>query len=295
MVNTTVFLVVNASGMTNDGVLLGSVGTGAVVVPGSLRLEAGLNQTLHLYQSSDSNQLPGNAITTNQTTSVPDIRMVIAFRVTEQAGDLTLTLYDYDTSNPQTLLYQGGEFARAAHANVTHLQIGAAGVHIHELRVYPASLETNDVAAVMTQLQSKWPVPVPKRDLTWAWYDFADPTRMSSDATGASLGVNHNDNVRFVEDRSGNGRNMSNIIRHAYYVDGSHPLAINSTGVLRLEVGPASTDKLRYTLTTNPPTQMSRLLVFRTQSFGSSYSIHPSTTNTTTDASPWGAGHGTLR
>ena len=282
MVNTTVFLVVDASGMVNDGVLLGSVGTGEVVVPGSLRLEARLHQTLHLYQSSDSNQLPDNAITTNRTTSTPDTRMVIAFRVTEQAGDLTLTLYDYDTSNPQTLLYQGvtpREFARAAHANVTHLQIGAAGVHIHELRVYPASLETNDVAAVMTQLQSKWPVSIPKRDLTWAWYDFADPMRMSSDETGASLGVNHNDNVRFVKDKSGNGRNMSNTINHAYYVDGSHPLAINSTGVLRLEVGPAISDLLRYALATNAPTQMSRLLVFRTQSFGSSYSIHPSTTD----------------
>ena len=290
MVNTTVFLVVDASGMANDGVLLESVGTKrAVTVPGSLRLEARLNQTsdsnqtLHLYQSSDSNQLPGNAITTNRTSLTPDFRMVIAFRVTEQAGDLTLTLYDYDTSNPQTLLYQGGtpgEFARAAHANVTHLQIGAAGVHIHELRVYPASLETDDVAAIMTQLRSKWPVPVPKADLMWAWYDFADPTRMSSDAIGASLGVNHNDNVRFVEDKSGNGRNMSNTINHAYYVDGSHPLAINSTGVLRLEVGPAISDTLRYALATNAPTQMSRLLVFRTQSFGSSYSIHPSTTDT---------------
>ena len=56
-------------------------------------------------------------------------------------------------------------------------------------------------------------------------------------------------------------------------------MAINNKGVLRLQLGTSVTESLQYQLTNNPSNQMSRLLVFRTQTRGSSYSVHPSTTN----------------
>ena len=120
---------------------------------------------------------------------------------------------------------------------------------------------------------------VPNRDLLWAWYDFPDPTLMSSDHSGLSMGVNHNDNVQYVKDKSENKRDMSKNIAHASYMDGEHRMAMNNKGVLRLQVGTSVTESLQYQLTNNPPNQMSRLLVFRTQTHGSSYSVHPSTTN----------------
>ena len=113
----------------------------------------------------------------------------------------------------------------------------------------------------------------------WAWYDFADQTLMSSDHSGVSMGVNHNDNVQYVKDKSGNNGDMSNDIAHASYVDGGHRMAINKKGLLRLQVGTSVTESLQYQLTKNPPMQMSCLLVFRTQTRGLSYSVHPSTTN----------------
>ena len=113
----------------------------------------------------------------------------------------------------------------------------------------------------------------------WAWYDFADSALMLSDHSGVSMGVNGNDNVQYVKDKSGNNRDMSNDIAHASHVDGGHRMAINNEGVLRLQVGTSVTESLQYELTNNPPNQMSRLLVFRTQTRGLSYSVHPSTTN----------------
>ena len=285
--NTTVFLVIDISNLVNNGVVLQSDGSNQTMTAGSIRLEVKRDQTLHLYQYPYRDHIDdptaGDAITTTTTYTVPyHTIMVIAFRIMEQTGSLTLSLYYHDTSGPAVYTDIFPNIAQTAQQWITHLVIGAAGVGLHELRVHPGSMQTNDIAMTMTHLQTKWSTPeifIPNRDLMWAWYDFADPTLMSSDHSGVSMGVNHNNNVQYVKHKSGNNRDISNDIAHASYVDGGHRMAINNKGVLRLQVGTSVTESLQYQLTNNPPNQMSRLLVFRTQTRGSSYSVHPSTTN----------------
>ena len=287
MVNTTVFLVIEISNLFNSGVVLRSLGSNqTTTTAGSIQLEVRKDQMLHLYQYPYQYHIndptAGDTITTTMTYTAHNTTMVIAFRVIEHTGSLTLSLYYHDTSGPAVYTATSPDIAQTAQEWITHLVIGAAGVSIHELRVHPGSMQRNDIAMTMTHLQTKWSTPemfMPNRDLMWAWYDFADPTLMSFDHSGVSMGVNHNDNVQYVKDKSGNNRDMSNVIGHASHVDGGHPMAINNKGVLRLQVGTSVTESLQYQLTNNPPNQMSRLLVFRTQARGLSYSVHPSTTN----------------
>ena len=290
IVNTTIFLVIDISNLVNSGVVLRSVGSNqTTTTAGSIQLEVRKDHTLHLYQYPYqyhiNNLTAGNAITTITTYIAHDTIMVIVFRIMEQTGSLTLSLYYHDTSEPATMVYTGTSpnILQTAQEWITHLEIGDAGVSLHELQVHPGSMQTNNIAIIMTHLRTKWLTPeifMPNRDLLSAWYDFADPTLMSSDHSGVSMGVNHDDNVQYVKDKSGNNRDMSNdIITHASYVDGRHPMAINNKGVLRLQVGTPAPDSLQYQLTSNPPNQMSRLLVFRTQAHHSSYAVHPSTTH----------------
>ena len=289
MVNTTVFLVIDISNLLNSGVILPSVGSNqTTTTAGSIQLEVRKDHTLYLYQYPYQYHIndptAGNAITTTTTYTAHNTIMVIAFGIVEQTGSLTLSLYCHDTSGPATMVYTGTsqDIAQTAQEWITHLVIGAAGVSLHELRVHPGSMQTNDIAMIMTHLQTKWSTPeifMPNRDLSWAWYDFADPTLMLSDHSGVSMAVNHNDNVQYVKDKSGNNRDMSNVIAHASYVDGRHPMASNNKHVLGLQVGTSATESLQYQLTSNSPNQMSRLLVFRTQARHSSYTVHPSTTD----------------
>ena len=289
MVNTAVFLVIDISNVVNSSVVLWSGGSNqSTTLPGSIQLEVRQDHTLHLYQYPYRYQIDhpavGNAIMTSRSSLTLNTGMDFAFHIIEQAGSLTLFLYDHDKSSPATLVYTATspDIAQTAQEWITHLVIGSAGVSLHELRVHPGSMQTDDIASIMAHLRTKWLIPdavIPDRGLLWAWYDFADQAVMSSDHSGVSMGVNHNHNVPYVKDKSENNRNMSNIIGHASYVEKRHPMAINNTGVLRLQVGSPAPDSLQYQLTTNPRNQMSRLLVFGTQARNSSYAIHPSTTN----------------
>ena len=81
------------------------------------------------------------------------------------------------------------DVAPTAQEWITHLVISAAGVTLHELRIQPGSMQTNDIAMIMTHLQTKWSTPeifMSNGDHLWAWYDFADPTMMSSDHLGSA-------------------------------------------------------------------------------------------------------------
>ena len=272
MVNTTVFLVIDISNLVNSGVVLQSVGSNQTTkTAGSIWLEMRKVQTLHLYQYPYQYHIndptAGDAIKTTTTYTAHNTIMVIAFCVMEQTGSLTLSLYYHATSGPAVYTGTSPDIAQIAQEWITHLVIGAAGVNLHALRVHPGFMQTNDIAMTMTHLQNKWSTPemfMPNRDLMWAWYDFADPTLMSSDQSRVSMGVIHNDNVQYVKDKLRNNRDMSNVIAHASYVDRGDPMAINNKGILQLQVGTSVTESLQYQLTNNPTNQMSRLLVFPT-------------------------------
>ena len=168
MVNTTVFLVI----LVNNGVVLRSVGSNqTTTTAGSIQLEVKRDQTLHLYQypyqDHIDNPTAGNEITTTTTYTAHNTRMVIAFRVMEQTGSLTLSLYYHDTSGPAVYTDTFPDIAQTAQEWITHLVIGAAGVGPHELQVHPGSMQTNDIAMTMTHLQTKWSTPemfMPNRD-----------------------------------------------------------------------------------------------------------------------------------
>ena len=289
IVNTTVFLVIDISNLVNSGVNLRSVcpnQTTTMLV--FFQPEVRKDNTLHLYQYPYQYHIndptAGYAIKTTTTYTAHNTVIVIAFCIMEQTESLTLSLYYHDTSEPATMVYtrKSPDIAQTAQEWITHLVIGAAGVSLHELRVHPGAMQTNDIAMIMTHLRTKCSTPeifMPNGDVLWAWYDFTDPTLMSSDHSGVSMGVNHNDNVQYVKDKSGNNRELSSDIAHASYVDGTHPMAINNKGVLRVQVASPAPDSLRYQLTSNPPNQMSRLLVFWTLARHSSYAVHPSTTD----------------
>ena len=57
---------------------------------------------------------------------------------------------------------------------------------------------------------------------------------LSSDHSGVSMGVNDNDNVQYVKDKSGNNRDMSNDIAHASYA--ACPLTTKASSRYRLEL-----------------------------------------------------------
>ena len=222
MVNTNVFLVIDISNLVNNGVVLRSVGSNeTTTTAGSIQLEVKRDQTLHLYQCPYQDHIDdattGNAITTTTTYTAHNTIMVIAFRVMEQTGSLTLSLYYHDTSGPAVYTDTFPDIAQTAQEWITHLVIGAVAVGLHELRVHPGSMQTNDTAMTMTHLQTKWSTPetfMPNRDLMLAWYDFADPDLMLSDHSGVSMDVNHNDNIQYVREKSGINRDMSNDIAH---------------------------------------------------------------------------------
>ena len=178
ILNTTVSLVIDMSNLVNSGVALRSVGSNqTTATAGSIELVPRKDHMLHLYQYPYqyhiNNPTAGNAITITTTYIAHDTIMVIAFHIMEQTGSLTLSLYYHDTSESATMIYTrtSPNIGQTAQQWITDLEIGAAGVSLHELRVHPGSMQTNYRAIIMTHLRTKWFTPeifMPNRDLLWA-------------------------------------------------------------------------------------------------------------------------------